>query len=221
MPAVDLGHAEEPVERAEPHVHVRVLEEGVRSLEDEDEGEHALVGSQGDEGAHGEDGRRERVQRVRARRVQEVEPGRAVVLGVDPPEEPALVLDPVEPVDAELRDDERERELESHGPRGGPDAGDVDVEEGELRERRPELEREARRDEEGRVRPEIAVGAVPLGAVREQALEGHDEDEGERLEAESDGGRGDSAVERGHGERHGAAHDQGIDREPREHVSRL
>ena len=49
MPAVELGHAEEPVERPELEDEVRMLEESVDGGEEAEEGDQATIGADDDQ----------------------------------------------------------------------------------------------------------------------------------------------------------------------------
>ena len=116
MPAVQLGHAEEVVQRAEPKLHVGVLEDAVHGGHQREEREHLDAASQHHEQPVRRDEGQQRVDRVEAAGVQPVEPRGAVVRGVEAPEAVPLVLPAVDPVARQLAHHERQRRLREQRP---------------------------------------------------------------------------------------------------------
>ena len=85
MPAVKLGHAEDPVQEAKATREICVLIDAVNSRKDPDESNDSTVGTKNHEGDQlaGSDGKN--VDRVKSQSVEPIESVRAVVWGVDGP----------------------------------------------------------------------------------------------------------------------------------------
>ena len=121
MPAVQLSHGEEPVERPAADGEIRVLEDPVYSGDQIEECEQGCARSQEHQGQPRSVVGDGQVHGMEARGVQTVEPWCAVVDGVEAPEEGDGVRPAMDPVEKELSDDEGQHQLGQQVPVSGPE----------------------------------------------------------------------------------------------------
>ena len=104
MPAVEFGHAEDPIERPTPDLHVGMLTDAVNTRRDDPERENWCGCSKSDEGHDKAQIEQSRVEEMKPQSVQPVETRRAVVCGVNAPKPIPLVFEAVDPVVEEFDD---------------------------------------------------------------------------------------------------------------------
>lgn len=130
---------EDPVERPEAHLHVRVLQHRHGAADHGDPEDLAGVEPQGERYPGVEHEVPERIDGVKANAVQGVHSPRRVMLRVEPPQPRSLVGEPVQPVLGEVGEQEGEEALGDERSAARPRTRPQDADQREGDERREEL----------------------------------------------------------------------------------